>query len=259
MRLSIVIPAFNEEARLGRMLDAYLPFFDGHYGSDYEIIIVVNGSRDRTEQIADGYAESNPCVKVVVEPQSIGKGGAIMLGLERACGELIGFTDADGSTPPEAFQALVEKINNAGAIIASRWCKGAIVIPRQPLSRIIASRLFNIIVRIMFGKHFGLHISDTQCGAKLMSREALKAVLPCLGLTRWAFDVELLFQLRCAGYRIIEIPTVWHDVSGSRVKIVRASVEMLVALIRLRLLYSPFRWIVSVYDCTLGRFFRPWE
>jgi len=100
---------------------------------------------------------------------------------------------------------------------------------------------------------FGLRLWDTQCGAKLMRGDAVREVLPRLGLTRWAFDVDLLFQLRRAGYRVIERPTVWHDVGGSKLRIAVTSFEMFLAICRLRLLYSPFRWIVSVYDYLLGR------
>ncbi len=250
MDLSIIIPAYNEQARLGRMLDAYLPYFSGRYAAGYEILIVVNGSRDGTEAVARSYAAAHPAVQVLVEPRPIGKGGAVMLGLAAARGRLVGFVDADGATPPEAFQELVERLGAADVIIASRWRRGAQVSPRQPLSRRIASRLFNWLVRLLFG----LSISDTQCGAKLMTGVAARTVLPRLGITRWAFDVDLLFHLRRAGFRITEIPTRWHDVSGSRLAIARASVEMAMALVRLRLIYSPLRGVVSLYDRTLARF-----
>lgn len=249
MKLSIIVPAFNEEKRIGRMLDAYVPFFSDLYGPDFEMIVVVNGSDDGTEQVVLSYAERFQQVRAIVEKRNVGKGHAVMLGFARAAGEKVGFVDADGATPPEAFQALVEQMDGAGVIIASRWMKGSDVKPPQPLSRRVASRIFNRMVRIMFG----MRISDTQCGAKLLTGEAVKRVLPRLGITRWAFDVDLLFQLRREGFEIREIPTIWHDVSGSRVKVVRASAEMLVALARLRLLYSPFRWIVKLYDRTLGR------
>lgn len=252
MKLSIVVPAFNEEIRLQPMLDAYTAFFTPRYGAEMELIIVVNGSTDRTEPIAREAARRHPQVRAIIEPRSIGKGGALLLGFQAARGELVGFVDADGSTPPEAFQDLVDHLGEAGAIIASRWMPGAQVSPRQPLKRRIASRVFNRLVRVLFG----LRITDTQCGAKLMKGAALREVLPRLGTTRWAFDVDLLFQLRRAGYRIIERPTVWRDVGGSRLKVGRASFEMFVAVWRLRLLYSPFRWVVKVYDRTLGRLIR---
>lgn len=253
MKLSIVVPAYNEEARLGDMLDGYAKYFAGRYGDGVEIVVVVNGSRDHTEDVARARMVPYPQVKVIVEPAAIGKGGAVMLGFRAARGELIGFVDADSATSPEAFQDLAEHIGDAGAIIASRWIKGARVSPRQPLKRIVASRIFNAMVRVFFG--LGIH--DTQCGAKLFSRAAVQAVLPHIGITRWAFDVDLLFQMRRCGFRIVEWPTTWRDAGGSRLKVGRASFEMFVAICRLRLLYSPFRWVVTVYDVTLGHIFHP--
>ena len=195
LQLSIIVPAYNEEARLGRMLDAYLPYFDQNYGDAFELVVVVNGSRDATEDVAASFLSRYSQLQVIVETRAIGKGGAIILGMQRARGDLIGFVDADGATPPEAFNDLVQRIGSAGAIIASRRHPLSLVSPRQPLSRRVASLLFNRLVRLLFG----LRISDTQCGAKLMKRDAVQAVLPVLGITRWAFDVDLLFQLRRAG------------------------------------------------------------
>lgn len=250
MELSIIIPAYNEEARLGRTLDQYLPYFNSRYADRYEVLVVVNNSRDRTEEIAREYAGKHAAVRYVVEPRAIGKGGAVILGLTQARGRLLGFVDADGATPPEAFNDLVEHIGAAGAIIASRWMKGALISVKQPFKRRMASRFFNGLVRLMFG----LRISDTQCGAKVLTRDAAQAILPHLGVTQWAFDVDLLFQLRRAGFKIIEIPTTWRDVSGSRLNVSRASTEMFVAMVRLRLLYSPFRCVVAWYDRTLAQY-----
>jgi len=235
------------------MLEAYLPYFSSRYGEDIEFLVVVNGSTDRTEHVVRGYAEQYPCVREIVEPKRIGKGGALKLGFEEATGDLIGFSDADGSTPPEAFDDLVGSMGDAGAVIASRWCKGSTVSPKQPLVRRIASRVFNLLTRMLFR----LPLSDTQCGAKLMRREALRAVLPRLGITRWAFDVDLLFQLKTNGSKVTEIPTIWRDVAGSKIDIGRASFDMFAALLRLRLLYSPFRWVVTLYDMHLGPFIHP--
>jgi len=252
VKLSIIIPAYNEEARLGAMLDAYLPYFVARYGEEVELIVVVNGSTDRTAELAQSYAARAPQARVIVEPTAVGKGGALLLGFAAARGERIGFVDADGATPPAAFQQLAEEIGDAGAIIASRWIPGARVSP-QPLARRIASRVFNGLTRLLFG----LKIHDTQCGAKLVRADALRAVLPRLGITRWAFDVDLLFQLRRAGYAIRETPTEWHDVAGSQLRVARASFEMFVAIVRLRLLYSPLRWVVTLYDHSIGRLFHP--
>jgi len=254
MELSLIIPAYNEEARLGRMLNQYLPFFNARYAEGYEVLVIVNGSRDRTEDVVREYARMYSHVRYIVDPRPIGKGGAIMLGFAQARGRLVGYVDADGATPPEAFQELVEHIGTAGAIIASRWMPGAQISVQQPFKRRLASRLFNTFVHLLFG----LRISDTQCGAKLLTREAVQAILPHIGITQWAFDVDLLFQLRRAGFAIIEIPTTWRDVSGSRLQVCKASLDMFVAMVRLRLIYSPFRWMVSLYDRTLARYVNKW-
>lgn len=253
MRLSIVIPAHNEEKRIGSMLEAYLPFFTARYHHDVEFLVVVNGSTDKTDEVVAGYAARFPCVRLMVEPGRIGKGGAVMLGFRQAQGEFIGFVDADGATPPEAFQALMDNIGEAGGIIASRWAKGSQVSPQQPFDRRVASRIFNMMTRTLFG----LRLTDTQCGAKLMRRAAIQAILPHLGITQWAFDVDLLFQLRRGGFKIKEIPTTWRDVEGSKVQVGSASQEMMMALVRLRLIYSPFKWVVDFYHQVLGPWIHP--
>lgn len=167
-----------------------------------------------------------------------------MMGGAVARGHYIGFVDADGSTPPEAFDALLEQIGEAGLIIASRWRPDSQVSPRQPLARRVASRIFNWLVRVLFK----LKITDTQCGAKLMTAAAWHAIVPRIGTTRWAFDVEMLFQTRRAHIPIVEVSTVWRDVAGSKIRIVSASFDMFLALVRLRLLHSPLSFIVRIYD-----------
>ena len=249
MKLSIVVPAYNEEERIGRMLEAYLPYFAARYGLDFELIVSVNGSTDRTEAIACAWTARFPQLRVLVEPRPIGKGGAIMAGGAVATGERIGFVDADGATPPAAFDDLVLGLGDAGLVIASRRLPGSVVSPRQPWKRRFASRVFNLLVRRLFK----LRITDTQCGAKLMSAAAWRAIVPHIGLTKWAFDVDMLFKTRRAGFAIREIPTTWSDIGGSKLKIGRVSFQMLLAIVRLRLLYSPLRWVVSLYDRLLGR------
>ena len=243
MLLSIIVPAYNEQYRIGHMLDAYLPYFNERYAGRYELIVVVNGSSDETDSVVSSYAERGQPVTCIVDRRRIGKGGALIEGFRVASGEFVGFVDADGATPPEAFDDLLKSIGDSDSIIASRWARGANISPRQPLKRRIASRVFNTLTNMLFG----LRMTDTQCGAKLVRGEALKSILDQLGVTQWAFDVDLLFQLRRAGFSIKEIPTTWHDVEGSKLVIGRASLEMLLALTRLRLIYSPFRGLVRLY------------
>ena len=100
---------------------------------------------------------------------------------------------------------------------------------------------------------FKLKITDTQCGAKLMTAAAWRDIVPRIGLTKWAFDVDMLFQTRRARYPITEIPTTWSDVAGSKLRVGRVSAQMFLAICRLRLLYSPLSWVVTLYDRVLGR------
>jgi glycosyltransferase involved in cell wall biosynthesis len=252
MKLSIVIPAHNEELRLPPMLEAYAQFFSEKYGNEVELIVVPNFCSDRTAEVARGIGLRYPQVKVIDEPKKVGKGGAVMLGAQGADGDLVGFVDADGATSPEAFDDLVQKISLDGCIIASRWMKGSDMSPRQPLSRRVASRCFNLMVRMLFG----LKLTDTQCGAKLFRREVIRPVLRNLGVTSWAFDVDMLFQTKRLGASIREIPTVWRDVAGSKIEIGRASVNMIVALIRLRMFYSPLRFMIPVLSRLAERLLR---
>lgn len=250
MLISIIIPAYNEERRLGAMLDAYLPHFEAWGEVETEFLIVVNGSTDGTEALARRYASRHASVQVLVEPRMVGKGGAILMGFDAAHGDVIGFVDADGSTPPAAFQALINVIRSHSPcmVIANRWSPESVIGP-QTLARQWASRRFNALVRMFFG----LRLADTQCGAKLMHRAVLSAIRRRIFQTRWAFDVDLLLRVREAGFPIHEVPTTWCDVGGSKLRMGRTSVEMFLALVRLRLLDSRARWIVSLYDRSLGR------
>lgn len=247
MNLTLLIPAYNEADRIRSTLDAYGQALNSR---DAELIVIVNGSRDRTEHLVrKEFIPRFPFIRLIVIPEKVGKGGALIRGLSEARGNKIAFTDADGSTPPAALLDLVDKLSEPGILIGSRWLSHSVIGTPQPLSRQLASRMANRLVRLLFG----LNLSDTQCGAKVMAREVVQNVLPRIGTTQWAFDVELLFQIKRAGYPVHESPTEWNDVSGSKIHLLRASCEMTMALVRLRLIYSPFRCIVQVWDSTLGK------
>ncbi|MDF3130620.1 glycosyltransferase family 2 protein [Kiritimatiellaeota bacterium B1221] len=247
MDLSILIPAYNEAERIRSTLDSYGNAVEN---LNAEILVIVNGSNDQTESlIREEYLPRYSKIRLVVIPEKVGKGGALMRGISESSGKKIAFTDADGSTPPEALWALVAKLDRPGIVLGSRWMPDSIIGRKQPLSRRVMSRIFNFYVRLLFG----LNVTDTQCGAKVISREVLTAIIPAVGTTQWAFDVEVLFQIRRAGYPLREFPTEWNDVSGSKVKIFRSSIEMTFALIRLRCIYSPLKPLVTLWDRSLGR------
>ncbi|MBS3162247.1 glycosyltransferase family 2 protein [Candidatus Woesearchaeota archaeon] len=244
MELSIIIPAYNEEKRISSTLDDYAKFFNNIYKKNYEIIVVLNGCKDNTLVVVKNFSKKYSSVRFLDFKEAIGKGGAVIEGFRSAKGKLIGFVDADNSTKADAYYELVRNIDGYDSIIASRWIDGAKVSPRQPVLRRVASRAFNFLVRLLFG----IEIHDSQCGAKLFKKDRLKKVLQHLGITRWAFDVDLLYQFKRNGFSIKEIPTVWSDSPGSSLNVKRASKEMFLAIVRLRLIYSPFRFIVKIYD-----------
>jgi len=171
----------------------------------------------------------------------IGKGGALIEGLKLApLADIIGYVDADGATPPQAFLDLVKRIDEADCVIASRWLPGAVLHQEQTSKRQFASRCFHFIVQTLFQ----MNIKDTQCGAKVIRRAAVEKVHSWLRIADMAFDINLLYSLKKEGFTILEIPTEWTDQVGSKVMLGRTSLVMLLSVIRLRLIYSRiYPWI----------------
>jgi len=243
MRLSIIIPAYNEEFRIGKTLGNYLEFISKKI-KEFEIIVVLNNCKDNTLKIVKDFIKKDKRIRYLNFKEAIGKGGAILEGFKIADGELIGFIDADMATPPDAFYDLILNINNYDGIIASRWIKGSKIGEKQPLLKRIGSRGFNFLVKILFNLKF----VDTQCGAKLFKKESIKECIKDIGITKWAFDVNLLYSVKRKGYKIKEIPTKWNAVEASHFNLFKAIPEMFLGLIRLRLIYSKFKFIVKIYD-----------
>lgn len=244
MKTTIIIPAYNEEHRITPMLEDYCSYFSRLSKKDVDLFVVLNGCKDHTLDIVQRFAKRYHILHYVNIPEAIGKGGAVIEGFKLAQGDLVGFADADGSTQAQYYHDLMKNIGDADGIIASRWMKASHVEPKQPFSRRFASRIFNTLVRIFFG----LRYHDTQCGFKLFRKKSIRTILPHLGMTRWAFDVDVLYHLKKHGFIVKEIPTVWKDSVGSTIRVPKVSFEMFLALVRLRLLYSPFRFLVGAYN-----------
>jgi glycosyltransferase involved in cell wall biosynthesis/O-antigen/teichoic acid export membrane protein len=249
MQLSIIIPAQNEAARLPDVLRAYARHFCQILGNDFEIIVVANHCEDDTAVVARTIALDFHQIGVLDEPNRVGKGGAVILGAKAATGDWVGFVDADGATPPAEFARLFGIAQRADGVIASRWLPGANVTVHQKGLRLLSSRIFNLTIRLLLG----LRYRDTQCGAKIFKAEAWQQILPHIGITRFAFDVDLLFQLKRHNFHITEEPTTWHDVAGSKVNVLSSSLEMFLAILRMRLLYSPLKPLVRLYDHTIAK------
>ena len=230
LAISIIIPAFNEEQRIGKTLDQFLK----KYGGTGEIIVVLNGCRDHTlEVVKEIEHDHQGCLKWIDIPKPVGKGGAIIEGFKIARGKLIGFVDGDGTTSPEEFDRLIRQIDGFEGVIASRYIEGAII--ERSLKRAIIGRGFSFITGLLFWFPF----KDTQCGAKVFREEVIKSVLPQLTFCDMVFDVDLLYHVLRKGFAVKEIPTVWVEEKGSslfssNLRLLRTSLRMLISLVRLR-------------------------
>ncbi|MEI6731238.1 MAG: glycosyltransferase [archaeon] len=249
MKIGIVIPAYNEEKRIAKTLQAYSKYFEnarkkGEF--DYELLIVINGTTDSTPKIVSSFVRKNKRIKSLNLKRG-GKGFAVRAGftnfLKRKF-DLIGFVDADLATSPEAYNELISNISNYDGIIASRYIPGAKVSPKPTLARMFVSRVFNILIRVVLF----LPYQDTQCGAKLFKREALGPIMPNLSMSNWAFDVDILFNLQRQGFKIREYPTTWSDQKYSKINFMQAGPFMALSIIRLGLINSPFRFVMRWYD-----------
>lgn len=235
--LLLLIPAYNEERRIGPVLLDYGRYFQEHYAGKFQLVVVLNGCRDNTLGVVRQAATQFPSISALEFADAIGKGGALIEGLKLAThADLIGYVDADGATPPHAFHDLVKRCGEADCVIGSRWVPGAVLHVEQTSKRRFASRVFHLIVEVLFG----MHIRDTQCGAKVMHRDAAQKIHGSLRIADMAFDINLLYSLKRAGYSVLEVPTEWTDKIGSKVALGRTSLVMFLSVVRLRLIYTPF-------------------
>ena len=235
LQLSVVIPAFNEERRLGATLDRVIAWLAAQPLS-WEILVVDDGSADGTAALGERMAASEPRLRVVRVGSNRGKGNAVRAGFLDARGELVLFSDADLSTPIEEVERLRARLESgndgrpADIAIGSRSLPESDVRVRQNIVRQTMGKTFNLIVRLATGLAF----HDTQCGFKLFRREAAMPVFHAQRLDGFAFDVEILFLAKRFGLRIAEVPVAWINSPDSRVRVVRDSLRMLRDVLKIR-------------------------
>lgn len=241
--LLLLIPAYNEEERIGPVLRGYAEYFRANYYGEFRAVVVLNGCRDNTIGIVKDAAREFPEIEPLNFKDSIGKGGALIEGFKRAIEAevvLTGYVDADGATSAKALHELIKhyEVGESDCVIGSRWLPQSVLHQNQTKLRRIFSRGFHVIVELLFW----LGIKDTQCPAKLVRREALEEIIESLRIADLAFDVNLLVSLKRKGYRIEERPIEWTDQLGSKVtaNLWRVSLIMFLSVVRLRLIYSPF-------------------
>jgi dolichyl-phosphate beta-glucosyltransferase len=227
--LSLIIPAFNEEGRLSDTLQKVNGFIKAQSYSS-EILVIENGSTDRTFAIAQEFSKSNKEFSVHQLAER-GKGLAVKHGMIAAQGEYRMMLDADLSMPVDQISRFVPpQLENIDIAIASREAPGAVRY-NEPQYRHLGGRVINIMIRLLAMP--GLH--DTQCGFKCFSAKAAKDLFPRQTLKGWAFDVEVLFVARMRGYTIREIPIPWYYYAQSKVKPIPDALRMFSDLIRIRI------------------------
>jgi len=223
MELSIIIPAYNEEKRILKTLKEYTKFFTKKFKKNFEIIIVPNNCKDNTLRVAQNFSKKNKQIKIFNIPYYVGKGGAVMLGFEKAKGNYIGFADADNSTNPKNFFKLYENIKKFDGTIASRRIKGAIIDPKRRVSQEVSSFLFYKLTNLLFSLNF----KDTQCGAKLFTKKTAHFLIKNYTEPGWIFDVDLLCVCKKNNLKILEYPVIWRDSEGSKLSFLDAITSVL--------------------------------
>lgn len=228
-QVSIVIPAFNEAERLGATLQA-IDRYCRREQRACEVLVVDDGSQDRTAEVVRAFAAVHPEVRLLQQPRNRGKGAAIQAGVAATRGELVLFSDADLSTPIEELPRLEAALADGAAVaIASRAVAGARIEEHQPFYREWMGKSFNRMVQWLVLP--GLH--DTQCGFKLFRGEAARALFPQLTIPGFGFDVEVLYLARRQGLVIREVPVAWRNSRQSKVSPLRDAWRMLGDLFRI--------------------------
>ncbi len=231
--LSIVLPAFDEEERLGDTMEKILSYLDAN-SINAELIIVDDGSGDRTAEVARETAAGFPQIEtnVIRYEENRGKGFAVRIGLLAAKSDLALFSDADLSTPIEEMHKLLDPIRNGeyDVTFGSRAIDRSLIGTHQPWLRENGGRVINFMIR----KRSGLEFSDTQCGFKAFNMTKFRPLLDVMKIDRFGFDIEFLFVAKYHGLRLAEIPVRWNDVAGSKVSPFRDTSRMFTELSQIR-------------------------
>jgi dolichyl-phosphate beta-glucosyltransferase len=238
---SIIIPAYNESARLGATLDRVLDHVADQQ-LDAEIIVVDDGSRDDTAEMVRARAKENPALRLIENPGNRGKGYSVRNGMLNATGEVRLFTDADLSAPIEEADKLFAAIHEGADIaIGSRWLQPDTQAQRQSLLRQFYGRTFNLVLRLLLGLRF----KDTQCGFKAFSRSSTQELFSRQTIEGWGFDAELLFLAQRSGLRVKEVAVVWSDAEGTRIHPLRDGLHMIAEVLAIR------------WNAVMGKYSRP--
>ncbi len=219
--LSIVVPAYKEETRIHKILDAIINYQNSKK-FPLEVIVVVDGSPDGTAEAANKYADKIQNLRVIDREENRGKGYTVKEGILAAKGQYILFSDADNSTPIEQVDKLLNYNDRYKVIIGSRYCSDGKLAHPQPIHRIIGGRVLNAVIQLLADRG----IKDTQCGFKLFEAGAAKKIFERLTFERFSFDIEVLAIARKLGLKVKEVGITWYDDPHSTVNPIKDGLRM---------------------------------
>jgi len=228
-KLSIVIPSFNEEARLPATLERIAGYINAS-GRETEVIVVDDGSVDGTARVAESSRGKIPDLRVISNGQNRGKGYSVRHGSLEARGEIVLFTDADLSAPIEEADKLLAKMDEYDVAIGSRAMNRKLIEAHESKFRELAGIIFNGIVRVILWLPF----VDTQCGFKAFRREKCKIIFAQQTIERFGFDPELLYLARHHGLRTVEVAVRWAHSPATKVNMLRDSIQMFLDVVIIR-------------------------
>ncbi len=229
--VSIIIPAYNEESRIGRSLQTALDYLRSGSRS-FEIIVVDDGSKDKTAEIAESIDKE---IRVLRQPRNLGKGAAVRRGMLEAVGAVRVFSDADFSTPVYELEKILPEIEKgADVCIGSRALNPSLIKKHQPFYREFMGKTFNRIIRVILFSG----IKDTQCGFKGFTDKAADALFSKASIDGFGFDVEILYIARKMGLSIVETPVEWYNDLRSTVSPIKDSLKMIFEILKIRKLHK---------------------
>lgn len=227
-QLSIVVPAYNEAQRIVTAIDDIVANMPLSVGTAWELIVVDDGSQDRTADVVREISDKVPSLRLLQHAANQGKGAAVRTGVLAAKGRFVMFADADGATPFSEADKLLQAVREGADLAVGTRISGPGV--QRSLLRSVMAAAFRQSVRSLTN----VRIRDTQCGFKMFERQTARILFQCSRETGYLFDVEILGLAHRLGLTICEVPVMWHEVAGSRVRLVQDSWNMLAGLFRVR-------------------------
>ncbi len=225
--VSLVVPAYNEEKRLGANLPRMLKYFED-LGRPFELVVVDDGSTDATAQIVEDASRSCAGIRLLRHEKNMGKGHAVRTGMLEAAGDYVIFTDADLSTPIDTADEFLKYLSNGSdVVVGNRRMRESNLETRQPWHREFLGRIFTRMTRFLLRSP----VSDQTCGFKGFKRRAAAEVFGRQRVFDWAFDAEILYIAARRGFRVKQLPVTWRDEPGSKVRVIAACARSFFSLL----------------------------